>query len=136
MVPPYEGLYAKAALWKGAFLQKNGKAADADAYYEKVVDLLAEAINQHMLTVSNQEWSRNAMSSPRSRLWKSGKESDWKFNGVSVLQYDYENNQVNSLMKHFDIRYPNKYWLRPSEVGRNRFLDSSFNPGSDDSRYG
>ena len=136
MIPPFEGLYAKAALWKGAFLQRDGKIADANVYYEKVVDLLAEAINHHMLTVSNQEWSRNAMSAPRTRLWRSGKESDWKFNGVSILQYDYTDNQVNSLMKHFDVRYPNKYWLRPSEVGRNRFLDSEFNPGSEDSRYG
>lgn len=136
MVPPYEGLYAKLALWKGAFLQNNGNGAGAAAYYEKVVDLLAEAINKHMLTVSNQEWSRNAMSAPRSRLWKSGKESDWKFNAVSLLQYDYTDNQVNTLMKHFDIRFPNEYLLRPSEVGRLRFLDPTFNPGSDDSRYG
>lgn len=137
MIPTYEGLYAKLALWKGAFLQKNNRASEAMPYYDNVVDLLVEAINQHMINVSNQEWNRGAMGAPRYRLWSTGKESDMKFSAVSVLRYDYTDNQTNNLMKHFSTVYPNQYLLRPTEAGMACFTDPTFNPGGgeDEDRF-
>lgn len=136
MIPTYEGLYAKLALWKGAALQSEGRGDEANAYYQKVVTLLAGAINDHMLNVSNQEWNRSDLSAPRNKFWASDEPS--KFQAVSVIKYDYSNNQVNGLMKHFNTQYPNKYWLRPSEVGMSRFEDEVFNPGASagDDRFG
>ena len=136
MIPTYEGLYAKLALWKGAYLQRDGRGGEADVYYNNVVDLLAEAINQHMLTVSNQEWNRSQLSAPRSKYWKSEEPS--KFQAVSVLKYDYTDNQTNSLMKHFNTQYPNEYLLCPSDSGLARWEDPVFNPGAStgDSRFG
>lgn len=136
MIPTYEGLYAKLALWKGAFLQRDGRGSEAAPYYENVVDMLAETINQHMLTVSNQEWNRSQLSAPRNKYWKSEEPS--KFQAVSVLKYDYTDNQTNSLMKHFNTQYPNEYLLCPSDSGMARWEDPVFNPGasSGDSRFG
>ena len=136
MIPTWEGLYAKVALWKGAYLQKSGRADEANDYYNNVVDTLANAINQHMLTVSNQEWNRSQLSAPRSKYWKSEEPS--KFQAVSVLKYDYADNQTNSLMKHFNTQFPNDYLLCPSDSGLARWEDPVFNPGAStgDSRFG
>ena len=136
MIPTWEGLYAKGALWKGAYLQKSGRADEANDYYNNVVDTLANAINQHMLTVSNQEWNRSQLSAPRSKYWKSEEPS--KFQAVSVLKYDYADNQTNSLMKHFNTQFPNDYLLCPSDSGLARWEDPVFNPGAStgDSRFG
>lgn len=136
MIPTYEGLYAKLALWKGAFLQRDGRDDEAAPYYENVVDMLAETINQHMLTVSNQEWNRSQLSAPRNKYWAS--EEPTKFQAVSVLKYDYTDNQTNSLMKHFNTQYPNDYLLCPSDSGLARWSDPVFNPGAStgDSRFG
>lgn len=136
MIPTYEGLYAKLALWKGAFLQRDGRDDEAVPYYENVVDMLAETINQHMLTVSNQEWNRSQLSAPRNKYWAS--EEPTKFQAVSVLKYDYTDNQTNSLMKHFNTQYPNDYLLCPSDFGLARWSDPVFNPGAStgDSRFG
>ena len=136
MIPTYEGLYAKLALWKGAFLQRDGRVDEAVPYYENVVDMLAETINQHMLTVSNQEWNRSQLSAPRNKYWAS--EEPTKFQAVSVLKYDYTDNQTNSLMKHFNTQYPNDYLLCPSDFGLARWSDPVFNPGAStgDSRFG
>lgn len=136
MIPTWEGLYAKVALWKGAYLQKSGRADEANVYYNNVVDTLANAINQHMLTVSNQEWNRSQLSAPRSKYWKSEEPS--KFQAVSVLKYDYADNQTNSLMKHFNTQFPNDYLLCPSDSGLARWEDPVFNPGAStgDSRFG
>lgn len=136
MIPTYEGLYAKLALWKGAFLQRDGRDDEAVPYYENVVDMLAETINQHMLTVSNQEWNRSQLSAPRNKYWAS--EEPTKFQAVSVLKYDYTDNQTNSLMKHFNTQYPNDYLLCPSDSGLARWNDPVFNPGAStgDSRFG
>ncbi|MBQ8594166.1 MAG: hypothetical protein IJ467_07800 [Bacteroidaceae bacterium] len=130
MVPAYEGLYAKLALWKGAALQAAGNAEEANVYYEQIVDMLAETINQHMLTVAKDEWNRGQLSAPRNKVWKSEQPADYQ--AVSVLQYDYENNQTNSLMKHFNTQYPNEYLLRPSAIGMARWNDATFNPGGAD----
>ena len=128
MIPTWEGLYAKVALWKGAYLQREGRVAEANVYYENIVDTLANAINQHMLTVSNQEWNRSQLSAPRNKIWKSDEPS--KFQAVSVLKYDYADNQTNSLMKHFNNQYPNDYLLCPSDSGLARWEDPIFNPGA------
>ena len=136
MIPTWEGLYAKVALWKGAYLQKSGRAVEANVYYENIVDTLANAINQHMLTVSNQEWNRSQLSALRNKYWKSDEPS--KFQAVSVLKYDYADNQTNRLMKHFNTQYPNDYLLCPSDSGLARWEDPVFNPGAStgDSRFG
>ncbi len=136
MIPTWEGLYAKVALWKGAYLQRDGRADEANVYYNNVVDTLANAINQHMLTVSNQEWNRSQLSAPRSKYWASDEPS--KFQAVSVLKYDYADNQTNRLMKHFNTKYPNDYLLCPSDSGLARWEDAVFNPGAStgDSRFG
>ena len=136
MIPTWEGLYAKVALWKGAYLQKSGRAVEANVYYENIVDTLANAINQHMLTVSNQEWNRSQLSAPRNKYRKSDEPS--KFQAVSVLKYDYADNQTNRLMKHFNTQYPNDYLLCPSDSGLARWEDPVFNPGAStgDSRFG
>ncbi len=42
--------------------------------------------------------------------------------------YDYQNKQTNSLLKHFDSDYPNKFWLAPAEIAMERFSDNDFDP--------
>ena len=48
---------------------------------------------------------------------------------MAAIIYDYTKNQTNSLLKHFSNEFPNKYLLRPSQVGIDRLTDKDFNPG-------
>ena len=61
----------------------------------------------------------------------------YPYEAVSAIIYDYTNNQTNTLLKHFSNEYPNKYLLRPSVKGKERFTDAVFNPGAttSDTRY-
>ena len=53
---------------------------------------------------------------------------------ISVINYNYEKDQTNTLLKHFY----NDYMLRPSQVGADRYFDPEFNYisiGTNEIRY-
>lgn len=142
MVPPYEGLYAELCLWKGACLDKDYADAthqnpNATVYYKKAADVLLQILTDMIDINKNPPYWLPSSATPGkySKLWNDEKLYDREV--VAVLIYDYTKNQTNTLLKHFSNEYPNKYWLRPSELGMNRYLDSDFNPGgaNEDDRY-
>lgn len=114
MTPEYFALYAELCLWDGA--------------YQQAVDLLLTNI-QSMLATSNSDntsWLRNiTLNGNYKTIWNSI--SPYSRETVSAIIYDYSKNQTNNLLQHFDSESPNKYLLAPSEVGRNRFSDPTFN---------
>jgi hypothetical protein len=59
--------------------------------------------------------------------WNHGT-TPYAYETVSAIIYDHTKNQTNSLLKHFNISYPNEYVLRPSQVAMDRFADPAFNP--------
>jgi starch-binding outer membrane protein, SusD/RagB family len=129
MIPPYAGVYSELCLWKGAAL--NSKGQDATSYYKTAADDLLTALNEY---VSNESyagsgyWLPTAYTPGRySAYWD--RTEPYANECVAALLYDYTNNQANTLLKHFSTEYPNEYLLRPSETGRLRFYDTSFNPG-------
>jgi hypothetical protein len=70
-----------------------------------------------------------------SPIWNNAQ--PYPYEAVSAIIYDYTHNQTNTLLHHFSNEYPNKYLLRPSQAGIDRFLDKTFNPGTstNDTRY-
>ena len=138
MVPAYAGIYAELNLWKGAIMDAQGQ--DATMYYQNAADTLLLAlggqINVSKDPGSNVYWlPSGATPGHYSPIWNY--EQPYPYEAVSAIIYDYTKNQTNTLLKHFSSEYPNKYWLRPSQAGVNRFLDTQFNPGSstNDTRY-
>ena len=150
MVPPYEGLYAELCLWKGACLDKDYADAThqnpaATVYYQKAADVLLQILTyyadcKYLVTPadpgSNVYWMPSAATPGKyTSMWNYAQ--PYQGEVVAALIYDYTKNQTNTLLKHFSNEYPNKYWLRPSELGMNRYLDKEFNPGgtNQEARY-
>ena len=138
MVPAYAGLYAELCLWKGAVLDAANQ--DATAYYKKAADLMLAALGKQINVTSdpgsNVYWLPSAATPGHySPIWNNSQ--PYPYEAVSAIIYDYTNNQTNTLLKHFSNEYPNKYWLRPSVNGQERFLSATFNPGAttNDTRY-
>ena len=138
IVPPYAGLYAELCLWKGALLDAAGQ--QSATYYQQAADellkKLGEQINVTSDPGSNVYWLPSAATPGHySPIWNNAQ--PYPYETVSAIIYDYTKNQTNTLLHHFSNEYPNKYWLRPSEVGVARFLDKTFNPGAtdNDTRY-
>lgn len=144
MVPPYEGVYAELCLWKGAAL--DAKHEDAANVYRKAADVLLSILTYY----ADCKYMATPKDPGSTVYWLPSTATPGKYKGywnaaqplqsevVAALIYDYTNNQTNTLLKHFSNEYPNKYLLRPSEVGMNRFIDESFSPGSsttEEARY-
>lgn len=145
MVPAYEGLYAELNLWKGACLDAQGQ--DAKVYYKKAADVLLSILtnyanlnypggNPTQDPGSTVYWLPSAATPGKYKtIWDNA--DPYPMETAAAIIYDYTKNQTNTLLKHFSNEYPNKYWLRPSEVGMNRYIDGQFNPGTNtnDTRY-
>lgn len=70
--------------------------------------------------------------------WKTyfGNTSDIvRFEQIAVAYYSYVNGQTNHLMTYFSNQYPNKYLLRPSQAGMNRFLGQYTSAGLPGDKY-
>lgn len=138
IVPPYAGLYSELCLWKGAVLDAAG--TDAKKYYKQAADLMLTALNKQICVTSdpgsNVYWMPSGSTPGHyTPIWNYAQ--PYPYESVSAIIYDFNNNQTNSLLKHFSNEFPNKYLLRPSEAGIARFLDKTFNPGAttSDTRY-
>lgn len=131
MTPPYEGLMAKLLLWRGAFLQRDGRAADGLPCYEQVVNLMLGHFNPiFAVHKNNHNNQRNArVPSQFGRYYDNIDPHSEEV--VSAIIYDYKHNQTNRLLKHFSSEYPNDYLLRPNlERLEAMFESDEFNPGS------
>ena len=142
IVPPYAGLYAELCLWKGAVLDGASAAGSGSAatYYKQAADVLLKKLGEQINVTSdpgsNVYWLPSAATPGHySPIWNYAQ--PYPYEAVSAIIYDYTKNQTNTLLRHFSNEYPNKYWLRPSEAGVERFLDKTFNPGTSesDTRY-
>ncbi len=138
MIPPYEGLMAELCLWKGAVL--DAQQQDAKSYYKRAADLLIAALNVYINDPNDNHskptWvpNPNTPNDYKSRYWRDA--DPYPKEAVAAIIYDYTKNQTNTLLKHFSNEFPNKYLLRPSEVGAERIISPDFNPGgSADARY-
>lgn len=138
MVPAYAGLYAELCLWKGAVMDAAGQ--DATSYYQNAADTLLIALGGQINVTSdpgsNVYWlPSGATPGHYSPIWNNAQ--PYPYEAVSAIIYDYTKNQTNTLLQHFSNEFPNKYWLRPSQAGIDRFLNAEFNPGSstNDTRY-
>lgn len=115
MTPPYYAIYAEICLWLGR--------------YQKCIDLILNEMNSIYQRSTNQSiaFLRNDMLfSHYSNFFNN--ETPYDYESASAIMYDYQNKQTNSLLKHFDSDYPNKYWLAPAEVAVERFRDNEFDP--------
>lgn len=131
MVPAYEGLYAELCLWKAAYLDGAGDNPSAKPYYKAAADILLAALNTEIdnegHSGNNPYWCPNAGTAGRyANLWLA--EDPYAPENVSVILYDYENKQINSLVKHFCADAD--YLLAPAEGGEHNFLDKTKNPGA------
>jgi hypothetical protein len=131
MIPPYAGLHAELSLWKGALL--DAAQQDAQAVYKTAADELLVALNQEIDRTSDPGSSvywlpSGATPGHYAPIWNYAQ--PYPYESVAALIYDYTKNQTNTLLKHFSNEYPNKFLLRPSEVGMSRFTDATFNPGN------
>ena len=153
IVPPYAGLRAELCLWKGAVLDGasfNGAGTSSDttplggqggaSYYKEAADLLLQALGKQINITSdpgsNVYWlPSGATPGHYSPIWNNAQ--PYPYEAVAAIIYDYTHNQTNTLLQHFSNEYPNKYLLRPSQAGIDRFLDKTFNPGTstNDTRY-
>lgn len=130
MVPDYEGLHAELSLWKAAYLDAASDFATAKTYYKKAADELLSKLNQE---INNEEhsgnnpyWIPNAGTAGRyQNLWLA--QDPYAPENISVILYNYENRQTNSLVKHFSADAD--FLLAPSEAGEQNFLDKTKNPG-------
>lgn len=115
MTPPYYALYAEICLWLGR--------------YQQCIDLILDEMNsryrrsdaQSIIFLRNEMWF-----SHYTNIFNN--ETPYDYESASAIMYNYQNRQTNSLLKHFDSDYPNKYWLAPAEVAVNRFRDDEFGP--------
>lgn len=118
MTPDYIPLYAEICLW--------------DEDYQKVVDIILPKLNEKFahtnLDGNNIDWLRSvALAGKFARIWDTKGKDPLRIEAISIIQYNYEYNQTNSLLKHFGTERPNQFLLSPSEVGRARFSDPDFN---------
>lgn len=115
MTPPYYAIYAEICLWLGK--------------YQKCIDLIQTEMNERYQSspAQNIAFLRNDNNLGKfSKYWDS--EDPYAYEAVSAIMYNSNVHQTNSLLKHFDSDYPNKYWIAPSEAGMNRFSDPEFDP--------
>lgn len=142
IVPPYEGIYSELCLWKGAYLDAaNGVGSEAaKAYYKKTADLLLKALNTYInnenYSGNNPYWCPNAGTKGRYQsIWQA--QDPYYPEMVSVILYDYNQGQINSLVKHFNSDSPAEYLLKPSEAGMDNFTNTEKNPGgsTSETRY-
>lgn len=115
MTPPYFALYGEICLWLGK--------------YQKCIDVIQGHMNSVYEKTNNQSiaFLRNDMHIGKwSSFWNY--ETPYDYESVSAIMYNYQKNQTNSLLKHFDSDYPNKYWLAPADVAVARFKDKNFDP--------
>lgn len=138
IVPAYAGLYAELCLWKGAVMDAAGE--NATTYYKAAADVLLKKLGEQINVASdpgsNVYWLPSAATPGHyTPIWNNAQ--PYPYESVSAIIYDYTKNQTNTLLKHFSNEYPNKYWLRPSQAGIDRFLSATFNPGAttNDTRY-
>lgn len=123
MTPPYYALYAEICLWLGR--------------YQQCVNLILNKMNSIYQSTTNQSiaFLRNDMLFSHYTNFFNN-ETPYDYESASAIMYDYQNRQTNSLLKHFDSDYPNKYWLAPAEVAVERFRDNDFGPlGSKDKDF-
>ncbi|NDV63656.1 hypothetical protein [Bacteroides sp. 224] len=120
MVPGYAPLQAEILLWKGDYekaakllLGEMSKAYDLDEYKGNVAIVKLMRSGSYGTNFGEQYDSQNPVISKTE----------------SVIRYDYQYNQQNSLLKHFDQN--GSYMLRASVPGVQRFSDVTFNPPSD-----
>lgn len=128
MTPDYVGLYAEICLWLGD--------------YQTTASTILNCMNGIYSTARTdaQYWNffKNKPLAGKYRDFWNGA-TPYAYETASAILYDYTQNQTNSLLRHFGTEAPNEYLLRPSEVGRARFLDEDFNPlgnSSSDTRRG
>lgn len=148
-VPPYEGLYGELCLWKGACMDKdfagNTLNPASTVYYKKAADVLLEGLSYYIdykyLDGATPNLGSSTVYGLPSAATPGKYKAYWdnaqplKTEVFAALIYDYTKNQTNSLLKHFSNEYPNKYWLRPSQAGIDRYLDTDFNPGGTTQGY-
>lgn len=126
MTPAYYALYGEICLWLGD--------------YQECIDVIQTEMNNRYIQSANQTiaWLRSdPLLGQRGTIWDNA--NPYAYEACSAIMYDATHHQTNSLLKHFDSEYPNKYWIAPSEKGRQRFEDKSFGdfaPQNVDSRMG
>ncbi|MDR0989423.1 MAG: RagB/SusD family nutrient uptake outer membrane protein [Prevotellaceae bacterium] len=117
MTPEYEALYAELCLWSGD--------------YQTAYHILLERLQREFKGRSSDStpFIRNLMTGSGSRYksyWASI--TPYAYETVSAIIYNYAKNQTNSLLRHFKYDAPAEYLLAPSEAGRSRWADPTFNP--------
>lgn len=123
MLPPYFALSAELSLWKGE--------------WQRVVDLVQPMMNYafslHGSSSGQNQWMMSTgYQTNYSTLFDNL--SPNQRSAISVINYNYEKDQTNTLLKHFY----NDYMLRPSQVGADRYFDPEFNYisiGTNEIRY-
>src|SRR5690606_21887828 len=117
MIPPYFMLAAELSLWNGE--------------YQRVVDLIMPKINEAFAATSG-NFTRWMLTASYFNNYNRGVMFDNlgpnSQTAVSVIRYNYERNQTNELLKHFN----NEYLLRPSIAGVERYSDPEFSPQTPD----
>lgn len=114
MTPDYDGLWAELCLWSGE--------------YQEAANTMFKALNAKISssTSDGTPWIRNVtLDGNYATIWNYP--SPYPREAVSAIIYDYTRKQTNSLLRHFGTEYPNEYLLRPSQAGRDRFSNTSFN---------
>ncbi|MCD8178825.1 MAG: hypothetical protein LUE98_16025 [Tannerellaceae bacterium] len=115
MTPDYSTLYAELCLWTDNFQKAANLVLDKlnTAYYGST--------SQTRNYLRNDDWYGKY----KDAFW--GNQTPQRTECVSVILYKYDNNQINSLKKHFSTVSPNQYMLAPSTVAMDRFSDEEFN---------
>ena len=115
MVPEYFVLQAEISLWKGN--------------YQNTVSVLLKEMNrvfaQNRGKLSRTKYMRSGSYTNGYGGWFTTATPDETV-AESVIIYNYQYNQKNSLLKHFDTT--GEYVLRASLAGVNRFKDPAYNP--------
>ncbi len=119
MVPEYFVLQAEISLWKGNYVNT------VNVLLKEMNRVFAQNRGKQSLTKYMRSGSYGggyggwfSTSSPQSTITE------------SVITYNYQYNQKNSLLRHFDTG--GEYMLRASLAGVNRFKDTGYNPPKDE----
>ncbi len=115
VTPPYFCLYAEVCLWLGK--------------YQKCIDIIQSEMNGIYEKSNGQSvaYLRNdQLLGKFINFWSA--DTPYAYEACSAILYDAAHHQTNSLLKHFDSDYPNKYWIAPSQVAYDRFTDNDFTP--------
>lgn len=125
MTPPYYALYAEICLWLGRYQQC------IDLILDEMNSKYRISTNNSIAFLRNDDFLSSALNSTNNFFNTPFNSPNFNHEAVSAIMYNYNNRQTNSLLKHFDPVYPNKYWLAPAEVAVNRFKDNEFDPLKD-----